>query len=33
VAHVYSKPIPTPIEPPADGVKMDDWSRRAQFQR
>jgi predicted TIM-barrel fold metal-dependent hydrolase len=33
VAHVYNKPVPTPIEPPAAGVKMDDWSRRAQFQR
>jgi predicted TIM-barrel fold metal-dependent hydrolase len=33
VARVYNKPIPTPIEPPAAKVSMDDWSRRAQFQR
>ena len=32
-AQVYNRPIPTPIEPPADRVGKEAWSPRAQFQR
>jgi len=33
VARVYNKPIPAPIDPPPANVSMEEWSRRAQFQR